>query len=189
MKKKIVVAITLLSLIVFFFILYLNLNKNKASTQKKESKTEVTSYSSNIIKNVSYVSEDAKGNKYMINASTGEIDLTNSDLIYLTEVRAFVDLKDGDDVKITSDYGKYNINNYDTIFSKNVIIDYQKNKITGEYLDFSLNRDIMIISKKVIYTNFENILKADVIEVNIKTKDTKIFMHEDKKQVNIKSKD
>ena len=47
----------------------------------------------------------------------------------------------------------------------------------------------MIISKKVIYTNFENILKADVIEVNIKTKDTKIFMHEDKKQVNIKSKD
>ena len=39
----------------------------------------------------------------------------------------------------------------------------------------------MIISKNVIYTNLENILKADVIEINIKTKDTKIFMYEKKK--------
>ena len=34
----------------------------------------------------------------------------------------------------------------------------------------------------------ENILKADVIEINIKTKDTKIFMLENNKKVNIKSK-
>jgi hypothetical protein len=46
----------------------------------------------------------------------------------------------------------------------------------------------MLISKKVVYTNLENILKADVIEINIKTKDTKIFMYENKKKVNIKSK-
>ena len=36
----------------------------------------------------------------------------------------------------------------------------------------------MIVSRDVVYTNLENILKADVIEVNIKTKDTKIYMHE-----------
>ena len=46
----------------------------------------------------------------------------------------------------------------------------------------------MIISKNVIYTNLENILKADVMEINIKTKDTKIFMYEKNKKVNIKSK-
>ena len=46
----------------------------------------------------------------------------------------------------------------------------------------------MIISKNVIYTNLENILTADVVEVNIETKDTKIFMYEDDKKVNIKSK-
>ena len=46
----------------------------------------------------------------------------------------------------------------------------------------------MIISKNVIYTNLENILKADVIEINIKTKDTKIFMYEENKKVNIKNK-
>ena len=63
-----------------------------------------------------------------------------------------------------------------------------ENTITGDYLDFSLKRNSMIISRNVIYTNLENILNADVIELNIKTKDTKIFMYEDKKKVNIKSK-
>ena len=46
----------------------------------------------------------------------------------------------------------------------------------------------MVISKKVIYTNESNILKSDVIEINIETKDTKIFMYEDNKKVNIKNK-
>ena len=46
----------------------------------------------------------------------------------------------------------------------------------------------MIVSKNVIYTNLENILNADVIEINIETKDTKIFMYENQKKVNIKNK-
>ena len=46
----------------------------------------------------------------------------------------------------------------------------------------------MIISKDVIYSNLKNTLKADVVEVNIKNKNTKIFMHEKKKKVNIKNK-
>ena len=40
----------------------------------------------------------------------------------------------------------------------------------------------MIISKNVVFTNLDNILKADVVEINIKTKDTKIFMYEQKKK-------
>ncbi len=52
-----------------------------------------------------------------------------------------------------------------------------------------MQRNSMIISRNVIYTNLENILKADVIEINITTKDTKIFMFQDNKKVNIKSKD
>ena len=46
----------------------------------------------------------------------------------------------------------------------------------------------MIISKNVIYTNLKNILKADSVVVNLKTKDTKIYMHEINKKINIKSK-
>ena len=46
----------------------------------------------------------------------------------------------------------------------------------------------MVISKNVVYENLENILRADVLEMNIKTKDTKIYMYEKDKKVNIKSK-
>ena len=40
----------------------------------------------------------------------------------------------------------------------------------------------------MVYTNFDNILKTDVIEIDINTKDTKIFMYEEEAKVNIKSK-
>ena len=99
-----------------------------------------------------------------------------------------IKLNNSEKITITSDYGKYNSDNFDTIFSKNVIINYLDNKITGEYLDFSFKRNSMIISRNVVYTNLENILKADVIEINIETKDTKIFMYEKEKKVNVKSK-
>ena len=150
---------------------------------------EKLSNNSNIIENVKYQSTDSKGNKYIINALTGEVDYSNPNIIYLKDVKSLITLKNSEIITITSDYGKYNSSNFDTIFSKNVIIKYLENKIVGEYLDFSIDRNTMIISKNVIYTNLENILKADVIEMNIETKDTKVFMYEKEKKVNIKSKD
>tara|TARA_B110000238_G_C15788339_1_gene294869 strand:- start:22 stop:522 length:501 start_codon:yes stop_codon:yes gene_type:complete len=163
--------------------------KKEKAIQSDISLTEKNLYNSNIIKDVNYVSKDLKGNEYIIDASEGEIDLENSNIIYLTDVRALIKLTNSNNVKITSDFGKYNISNYDTIFSRNVIINYIDNKIIGEYLDFSIARNSLIVSRNVIYTNNENILKTDVIEVNIDTKDTKIFMYNSNEKVNIKSKD
>ncbi|WP_435149119.1 hypothetical protein [Candidatus Pelagibacter bacterium nBUS_32] len=45
----------------------------------------------------------------------------------------------------------------------------------------------MIISRNVIYTDTENTLKTDVIEINIETKDAKFFMYDNNK-VSIKKK-
>ena len=125
---------------------------------------------------------ETQGNEYIIYASTGEIDLNNPDVIYLTSVKASINLKNSNTVDISSDYGKYNTKNFDTIFSKNVIVKYLDNKITGEYLDFSLESNLMVISRDIVYTNLDNILVADVLEMNIETKDTKIYMYENKKK-------
>ena len=145
-------------------------------------------YSSNVINDVSYTTKDTNGNEYLIKAMIGEIDFNNSEIIYLTKVIAVIKLINSNSITITSDFGKYNINNYDTIFSKNVIISYLDNNIKGEYLDFSLNRNTMMISRNVVYNNMENNLNADVIEMNIKTKDVKIFMYEKDKKVKIQNK-
>jgi hypothetical protein len=188
-KKKLIriVLIVLFSFVAIF--IYSKLYSKKKSIQPAQIQEEEIMYSANIIQGVNYVSKDLKGNEYIIAAAKGEIDLADSNTIFLTDVIAIIKLKDRDDVNITSDYGKYNIVNNNTIFSKNVVITYLDNKITSDYGDFSFERNSMVISKDVIYTNLENILKADLVEMDIKTKDTKISMYEQDKKVNIKSKD
>ena len=188
-KKNVIIFFLFILIITFLTFLYLYYFKgNKQITETKTETNEEIVYSSNIINDVYYTTVDADGNEYIIRASLGEIDYNKPNIIYLTKVDALIKLNDSNHITITSDYGKYNSDNFDTIFSKNVIVNYLENKIEGEYLDFSLNRNSMTMSKQVVYTNLDNILKADVVEMNIKTKDTKIFMYEDKNKVNIKSK-
>jgi len=187
MKTKIVRILTFIVLFSLFIYFCLKIFQSEKKVEVPEEKIESEPYKSNIIQNVEYVSRDNKGNEYIINAKKGEIDFANTSIIFLTDVKMVIKLKNSNNVNITSDYGKYNSNNFDTVFSKNVIITYLDNKITGEYLDFSIDRNSMIVSRDVVYTNLENILKSDVIEMNIETKDIKIFMYEDKKKVNIKN--
>jgi len=187
-NKKIMGFSLIIVLIVISYFIYLNFLKKKESNKINSNSLEEKSFSSNTIKDVSYLSKDSKGNEYIINATSGEIDINDPDVIYLTDVRAEINLKNSNKVVITSEYGKYNTKNFDTIFSESVIINYLDNKITGEYLDFSIERNLMVISRNIVYTNPENIMIADVLEMNIKTKDTKIFMYEDKNKVKIKSR-
>ena len=193
-KKNILFLLIISSFFIIFFSFYNFKNKNKIDLVKKtlpekeiKEDIKVEIYSSNIIENVNYKARDNKGNEYSINATKGEIDISNNDIIFLTNVVALIKLQNSEDIKITSKFGKYNVTNYDTIFSKNVILTYLDNNIKSEYLDFSMLRDTMIISKNVIYTNINNILKADVIEMNLTSKDVKIFMHDEDEKVNAKS--
>ena len=188
MKKKNLIIYLAIFISIISIISYYKHSKEKNISTIEKVISDEESYKSNIMENVSYSSKDAKGNEYTVNASQGEIDYDKPNVIYLTDVKAFIKLTNSNNVTITSDYGRYNSNNFDTIFSKNVIINYLANKITGEYLDFSLERNLMVISRNIVYTNPENILLADVLEMNIQTKDTKIFMYEDSKKVKVKSK-
>ena len=190
-EKKIVklIFIILIFIAVSFFLwskFFDNKERVKLKTKETEKETEV--YSSNIIQDVKYSTRDADGNEYTITALEGDIDYSNSSILYLKKVVALIKLANSDYISIVSDFGRYNSENFDTIFSKNVIIDYLDNKISSEYVDFSLERNSMLISRKVVYTNLDKILNADVININIKTKDIKIFMYEDQKNVNIKTK-
>ncbi len=194
MHKKIVLRFFYIA--IFFLILssiyYFNFRTEEKIVSSEIVKTEIAEEenytSSNILKNVKYSARDINGNQLLIEAKEGEIDIVNKNVIFLREVNASITLNNSENITITSKFGKYNINNYDTIFTKNVIINYLNNKITGEYLDFSLERNSLIASKNIIYTNEKNVLKADVITMNIKSKNIKIHMYEDKKRVNIKGK-
>ena len=197
MKKKVVlVVLPIIFFFSFLFFFYFKLNPDKELIEKKKELESSDKENieladdalkgSNIIEDVSYSAKDAKGNEYFLKASEGTIDQNESNYIFLKSVKANINLQNYELIEISSDFGKYNINNYDTIFSKNVIITYLSNKITGNYLDFSWDKNFMTISKNVILENDKNSIEADVVEVNIKSKDIKIFMYEENEKVNIK---
>ena len=198
MKKKIIIGS---SFIIFFFSLLIYFyfkSSNEKKLIEKRKKIELIKTENveddeekignlNIIQDVSYSAKDAKGNEYFVEAKEGTIDQKYNNFIFLKSVNATIRSKNYELVEISSDFGKYNTDNFDTIFTKNVIITYLDNIIRGEYLDFSWDKNLMIISKNVTLKNNQSSLRADVIEVDIKKKGIKIFMHEENKKVNIKS--
>jgi LPS export ABC transporter protein LptC len=188
MNKKTVIQILLIFLIFLitlsFYLKYFDDSPKLAKDKLVEKKVNNNpNTSSTYIDNIDYVSIDAKGNKYQITAKQAEIKVENSDVMFLRDVVAFIFIKDSDTVKITSNFGKYNSKNYDTIFSKNVIVIYPGHKITGEYLDFSFLSNLGTFTTNVIYTGEKKNLFADKIEMNLTTKDTKIFMNDVNKKV------
>jgi lipopolysaccharide assembly outer membrane protein LptD (OstA) len=190
-KKKILKIVLTLSLIIITWFVYSTYFKKDKTLLSKpiDPSTKIEEeavYNSNIIKDINYTSKDLKGNEYVLIAKEGEIDLNNNDIIFLKDIKAYIKLtKNSELIVITSNYGKYNTINYDTIFSKNVKIEYVDNIITGDYLDFSMMKNLLIVSRNVIYKNPKNTIKADVIEFNTNTKDTKIFMYNLNEQVNV----
>ena len=185
MNKRIILLTLIILLISFGIIIYF---KKSIYENKKEAeiiKTEENFSTSNIIENVEYSSKDTRGNEYIVKAKEGEIDNNNSNIIFLTDVEALVNLDNSNKILIFADYGKYNIRNFDTIFSKNVNIEYLNKKIKSGYLDFSILRNSMIISKDVVYFDLENILKTDVVKINLKTKDINFYMLDKEDKIKI----
>ena len=188
MKKKIILKIILIIFtLILSYLLFSNIfrNKEKDKDLKKIEDLEKKIVQSNTIKDVNYKATDLNGNEYSIYAKEGEIDLSEKDIIILKDIESTIKLTDLSIIKIKSNYGKYNIINHDTNFYKNVYVIYNENKITAEYLEFSLQRNLMLISDDVIFSNLKNKIKADVVKMNLKTKDTKIFMYDKNELVKI----
>jgi LPS export ABC transporter protein LptC len=193
MNKKTTIQILLFFLIFLFSTLfYLKYFKNSQKISEnipKEDKQVITSQndSSTYIDNVNYISSDTRGNRYQITAEQAEIKSEDSDVMSLENVAAYIFIKDSDTIMITSNFGVYNSKNYDTIFSENVTILYPSHKITGKYLNLSFLKNLGTISKDVIYKGKKTSLFADKVEINLTTKDTKIFMDDKNNKVLVKA--
>ena len=188
-KKKILKIFLVLLFLVILLILFLRFfNENKKNEEINLDVSKQNNIESNLIKGISFFSKDKKGNEYILKAEEGEVDLSNDKIIYLKKITAQVVLNNSEDIIIISDFGKYNIENYDTIFSKNVLIKYLDSRISSNYMEFSINKSLMTITNNVIYSNNDNLLKADAVEFNTDTKKVNIFMYNSSEKVKIISK-
>ena len=118
----------IITVLITLLLIIFNLNQNSKNLikEKKEIVQEEIE-NSNAIKDVEYKSKDSSGNVYVLRASEGTIDQSNDNVIYLTSIKAIIEFKDYNSLGISSNFGKYSIDNFDTIFSKNVIIQYLDN--------------------------------------------------------------
>ena len=194
MDKKSLIQSIIFSLIILLFTLFylgyfnkvsknLEINSNASKIKTKTLQAEnIEDETTNYIENINYISEISE-NKYEITANRAKIKINEPDIMFLEDVAGFITLKNSNTIKITSDFGKYNSKNYDTIFSKNVIATYPDHKITGELLDFSFLNNIGTFSTNIVYVGNKTKMFADKMEVNLLNNDTKIFMLDKSKKV------
>ena len=196
-KKKIFKKIILIILLILIVSIYLNNFRKEDSTTSSKNSPEILQIekedslfnlnNSNIFSDVEYFSQDLKGNKFIIRAKKGEINNEATNIVFLTDVNARIELINSNNIYIKSDYAKYKIDDYDTIFSNNVTVNYLDNMIKSEHIDFSIQKNIMNINDNVIYSNSDIKMYGDAIKINILTKDINIFMYEKNNKVKIKS--
>ena len=204
MWKKISIQLILLS-IVFFSISYVykfyfktkdNIKIDQSDIVQNNSSDDINNNKSNfdidnqnnLIKNLSYFSKDNLGNEYIIESKYSELNLDNVDIISMESVSAKIIMANSKPIYVTSNFAKYNNENYETTFTDNVLIVYLDNKIRCEKFHISIKNNFANVTDNVIYENPKGKLIADTIEIDLITKNSKIFMIDKSKKVMVLNK-
>jgi len=183
MYKKVIIQFLLLiilfSLIISVFLLYFNKKENLNETNIETVKnidSEIDKETGTLIKDINYSFYDQSGNYYELFAELGKMDLKNSDKMSMTNVTATIYLKNSSPIIIVSKYANYNKINHETNFFENVKMTHLIHKATSENLDISFSNNIASMYNNIIYKKPGTQLNADRLEMDLITKNTKIFM-------------
>ena len=104
----------------------------------------------------------------------GKTNLENTNILDLEKVDGIISSLERSKIYITSDFAKYNYSNQNSKFYTNVVIKYDNKKMTCDYLDLEMKKNIAIAYDNVIVQDESSILKAQVIILNLITKDISI---------------
>ena len=185
MNKKIAFQITLflllLIIIFFFYYKYFFLKESKINLAIQNLKIETFDSGNNVIKNIRYFSTDKQGNEYLIISEYGEISNKDANIILMKNVTSQINLFKKDTIYINSKFAEYNSLTFDTNFKEDVFLEYSEHKINSENMDLSFKKNFVQIYNNIIYKSPTNELFADKLEIDLLTKDSKIFMFNNEK--------
>jgi len=191
MNYKIVIQLLLLTLVVFlifyFYKDYLN-KQNQITLNELSNNIDIKGLQNNVVKDIEYKRiYNSTGDEFLIKAFYGEFIDDNNEIIILTGVNALINRNDGSSVYIKSDKAKYDTINNNTNFMNNVELTYLDNKINSNFLDIIFSQNLIQAYGNLVFQNIDYNLFADKMELDIDTKNTKIFMFDNSK-VKIKKK-
>ena len=200
-KKTLTQVILLIFLAIITFLVFKNYyikNGSKTDFTENDNKTskDLSKSDKNIIKDISYTANNNRGDIYLLLADYGEIYSDNQELMFLTKVNGKITLADGTNVTIRSDFANFNTKNFETTFINNVIVERDVEKINGDELYLVLERDekedrdivkkdenLVRMSRNIVYKKPGYNLSADILEIDLITKNIKIYMINENKKV------
>ena len=210
MKRKYLIQIVLLILLTSLSITIFNyyykensvVKKNKINDEKKFSDNTSLTSQQNLIEDIKYTANNTKGDIYEILADIGEASLEDPELMFLTNVKSKIifDNTEKENIFLTSNFANFNTKTFETTFIKNVKIIRHNEIITGDQLymvfdvdekntqnDPSKEQNILRMSHNVLFQKPGYEMKADVLEIDLVTKNLKIYMHNSSNKVLINS--
>ncbi len=210
MRRKYFIQIILLIILVILSISIFNyyyeknspVKKNKISDEKNLSNNKSLSSQQNLIEDIKYTANNTEGDVYEILADFGEASLEDPELMFLTNVRSKIIFNNSEkeNIYLTSNFANFNTKTFETTFIKNVKIIRLNEIVTGDELymvlevdkenaqnDQSKEQNILRMSHNVLFQKPGYEMKADVLEIDLITKNLKIYMHNSNNKVMINS--
>ena len=154
---------------------------NKVKNEKKKFENKDTSLKEtgtdkikNLTKEIEYITSNKDGDIFKILAKYGKTNIKNSDILDLKEVEGVISSSKRSEIYITSDFAEYNYDNQNSKFYSNVIIKYDNKVITCDNLDLEIKTNYAIAYNDVEIKDDNSVMKAQVVRLNILTKDIEI---------------
>ena len=185
MNKKIFIQIGLFSLILLIIFIAYSYYFETLKVDVLKTNQELKPNVENRIIDLKYTASDKEGNSYVITSDFGQISKENENVLNLESVNAVITLNDADKIFIYSDHAVYNKLDLNTFFYDSVKLIYNEHNVTSEkiYLDYA-NKEVKI-EDNIVYKVQKNQLTADVVDIDLVSKKSKIYMLEDQKKVKV----
>ena len=149
-------------------------NLNEKNIKNKSTQNKAENEIKNLTKEIEYITTNKNGDTFKIIAKYGKTNIENSNILDLENVDGKITSDTRSPIYIISDYAKYNYSNQNSKFYGNVKMNYDGRIITCNNLDLIISDNIAIAYNNVIVKDNKSVMKAQIVTLNIITKDINI---------------
>jgi len=170
-------------LILVTYFLYPKFNEKKILETSKIQKDpiKIEKEKSNIFQNVEYEGFYHINNPFTVKSTEAYILEKESNIVYMSNMTVVIFMKDGSEIKISSDKGRYDKSSYDCYFEENVRATDGETTVLSDNLDLLATEDWATVYNNVYLDNESGTLKADKIDYDFEKKYYQISMYGNKK--------
>jgi len=192
MNKKVLIQLSLfltifISCLIFYRLFFIDPNAEIENTKYDQESKKISKNTKNQINEITYKSKYLNNKNYVIKAEFAEFSEDNPDIMLLYNVKGKMFSDNSDIIEISSKKAIYNSVNYNTNFYENVLVNYNDHQINSDNFDLFFDKKISTIYNNVTYKSLNTTLYADKIDIDLITKNSKIYMLDKSKKVKIQN--